>query len=291
MFNTAHSHDAVKGYEDSMHNAAYTLPETRRAGLSYVPRWLGGVSCYIAFGLGGLLSSLTILPLLRFWPGTPEARIIRVQKAVHLMFKGFVAMLTWAGVIHVSTHRAQQLHDARGVIVIANHPSLVDVVVLISLMPNAGCIVKQGLWRNPFLRGVVSCAGYIPNRGAELMLEDCREVLARGTNLIIFPEGTRTVVGATINDFARGAANIALRAEADILPVVLRTNVRGLTKEQPWYEIPRQTMGMAVEIGATVSYQKYQAALGEHAKMARQLTRDLEHYYKQQLENNYELKQ
>jgi hypothetical protein len=50
-------------------------------------------------------------------------------------------------------------------------------------------------------------------------------------------------------------------------------------------------MGMAVEIGTIVSYQKYQAALGEHAKMARQLTRDLEHYYKQQLENNYELKQ
>lgn len=291
MFDAAHSHDAAKDHQDSMLNAAYTLPETRRKGLNYVPRWLGGVSCYIAFGLGGLLSSLTILPLLRFWPGTPEARIIRVQKAVHLMFKGFVAMLTWAGVIKVSSHDAQKLHNAKGVIVIANHPSLVDVVVLISLMPNAGCIVKQALWRNPFLRGVVSCAGYIPNRGAELMLEDCREVLARGTNLIIFPEDTRTVVGATINHFARGAANIALRAEADILPVVLRTNVRGLTKEQPWYEIPRQTMGMAVEIGTIVSYQKYQAALGEHAKMARQLTRDLEHYYKQQLENNYELKQ
>lgn len=271
-------------------NVAYATPEPRREGLHYLPRWFGGVSCYIAFGLGGLLSSLTILPLLRFWPGTPEARILRVQRAVHLMFKGFVAMLTWAGVIKVSRHGAQKLHDAKGVIVIANHPSLVDVVVLISLMPNAGCIVKQGLWRNPFLRGVVSCAGYIPNRGAELMLEDCRQVLARGTNLIIFPEGTRTVFGATINHFARGAANIALRAEADILPVVLRTNVRGLTKEQPWYEIPRQTMGMAVEIGATISHQKYPAALGEHAKMARQLTRDLEHYYKQQLENNYELK-
>lgn len=272
-------------------NAAYTLPEKRRAGIHYIPRWLGGVSCYIAFGLGGLLSSLTILPLLRFWPGTPEARIIRVQKAVHFMFKGFVAMLTWAGVIKVSTHNAELLRNAKGVIVIANHPSLVDVVVLISLMPNAGCIVKQGLWRNPFLRGVVSCAGYIPNRGAELMLEDCREVLARGTNLIIFPEGTRTVFGLTINEFARGAANIAIRTQADILPVVLRTNVRGLTKEQPWYEIPRQTMGMAVEIGNTISHQAYQASLGEHAKMARQLTRDLEQYYQQQLENNYDFTQ
>ena len=111
-------------------NAAYATPEPRREGLHYLPRWLGGVSCYIAFGLGGLLSSLTILPLLRFWPGTPEARILRVQRAVHLMFKGFVAMLTWAGVIKVSRHGAQKLHDAKGVIVIANHPSLVDVCLL-----------------------------------------------------------------------------------------------------------------------------------------------------------------
>lgn len=281
----------LRGQEHFELNVANTLPESRRTGLHYLPRWLGGVSCYITFGLGGLFSSLTILPLLRCLPGTPEERVIRVQKAVHIMFKGFVAMLTWAGVIKVSCHNTQKLHAARGIIVIANHPSLVDVVVLISLMPNAGCIVKQGLWRNPFLRGALSCAGYIPNRGAELLLEDCREVLARGTNLIIFPEGTRTVVGQVINPFARGAANIALRVEADILPVVLRTNVRGLTKDQPWYEIPRQTIGMAVEIGAIVSYQKYQAALGEQAKMARQLTRDLEHYYKQQLEHTYELKQ
>ncbi len=162
-----------------------TAPAT---GIGYFPRWLAGISCYIAFGLGGLLSSLTILPVLRFWPGERDVRIKRVQKAVHYMFRGFVHMLTWAGVVRVSTVNLQRLRQAKGMVVIANHPTLIDVVVLISLMPNAGCIVKQGLWRNPFLRGVVSAAGYIPNRGAELLLQDCREVLARGTNLIIFPE-------------------------------------------------------------------------------------------------------
>lgn len=78
------------------------------------------------------------------------------------MFRGFVHMLTWAGVVRVSTVNLQRLRQAKGMVVIANHPTLIDVVVLISLMPNAGCIVKQGLWRNPFLRGVVSAAGYIP---------------------------------------------------------------------------------------------------------------------------------
>lgn len=255
----------------------------RLTGLAYIPRWLGGVSCYVTFGLGGLLSSLTILPMLRFWPGTPEQKISRVQKAVHIMFRGFVQMLTFTGVIKVTPVNIARLSLAKGKVVIVNHPTLVDVVVLISLMPNAGCIVKQSLWRNPFMRGVVASAGYIPNRSAELLLADCHRVLNSGTNLIIFPEGTRTVLGTKINPFARGAANIALRTKTDLLPVVLRTNSPGLTKQQAWYQIPRRTIGMRVEVGESLLYINYDAQEGGDAKMARQLTRDLEEFYNKEL--------
>ena len=152
-------------------------------------------------------------------------------------------------------------------------------MVLISLIPNAGCIVKQGLWRNPFIRGVLASAGYIPNRGADWLLHDCRQVLHTNTNLIIFPEGTRTLTDNIVNTFARGAANIALRTQTDILPVVLRTDVAGLTKQQPWYQIPRQTINKSVEIGTNMSYLLYDAKQGNEAKMARKLTRDLQQYY------------
>ncbi|MFQ6371994.1 lysophospholipid acyltransferase family protein [Shewanella sp. YIC-542] len=260
---------------------------TPSKGLGYLPRWLAGMGCYIAFGLGGLLSSVTLLPLLRCWPGSADARIQRVQKTVHLMFRCFVKMLTWAGVIRLDANHSLPLQQARGMVVVANHPTLIDVVVLISLMPNAGCIVKQGIWRNPFMRGVVSAAGYIPNRGAELLLEDCQQLLARGTNLLIFPEGTRTVKGTVVNDFARGAANIALRCRAQLLPVVLQVTHPGLTKQDPWYEIPRQTMHIKVCLGAPFHTE---AALPDSsAKQARKLTHELEIYYKQQLDEHYEL--
>ncbi|MCL1047421.1 lysophospholipid acyltransferase family protein [Shewanella sp. 1_MG-2023] len=252
-------------------------------GMAYIPRWIGGVMCYVVFGIGGLLSSLTILPVLRFWPGSKQQRIARVQKAVHYMFKGFVWMLTFTGLIKVSAPNTQALADAKGMIVIANHPTLIDVVVLISLIPNAGCIVKQSLWRNPFMRGVLSSAGYIPNRGAELLLKDCQQVLNDSTNLIIFPEGTRTVVGTQINPFARGAANIAIRTRTDILPVLLHVDVAGLTKQQPWYEPPRQTVNMSVEIGAAFDQLRYDINQTSDAKMARVLTRELEQLYSQQI--------
>ncbi|UJF22508.1 lysophospholipid acyltransferase family protein [Shewanella sp. OMA3-2] len=256
---------------------------SKLSGIAYFPRWVGGVCCYFAFGLGGLLSSLTIVPALRFWPGSYAVRIARVQRFVSWMFRLFVTMLAFAGVIRVSQTAQQQLSHIKGSIIVANHPTLVDVVVLISLMPNVGCVVKQTLWHNPFMRGVLSCAGYIPNRGAALLLDDCTQVLSRGTNLIIFPEGTRTLIGNIINPFARGAANIALRTHTDIVPVVLRTDVAGLTKQQPWYEIPRQTINMSVEIGHTFAYQTYHQRDAGEAKLARQLTRELEQFYKAQL--------
>jgi hypothetical protein len=61
--------------------------------------------------------------------------------------------------------------------------------------------------------------------------------------------------------------------------VVLRTDVAGLTKQQSWYQIPRQTINMSVEIGTSMSYLLYDAKQGNEAKMARQLTRDLQQFY------------
>ncbi|WP_418357636.1 lysophospholipid acyltransferase family protein [Shewanella basaltis] len=267
---------------NSQQSAPFTSQQSlapKLTGLRYIPRWIGGVMCYMAFGLGGLLSSLTILPVLRYWPGSKQERIARVQRTVSLMFKGFVTMLSAAGVINVSTKNLHLLQRAQGHIVVANHPTLVDVVVLISLMPNAGCIVKQTLWRNPFIRGVLSNVGYIPNRSADLLLQDCKQVLKQDTNLVIFPEGTRTLVGNAINPFARGAANIALRTQTDILPVILHTDVTGLTKQQAWYQIPRQTINMSVEVGHSMRYQHYKVTQGNEAKIARQLTRDLQEFY------------
>ncbi|RLV60520.1 1-acyl-sn-glycerol-3-phosphate acyltransferase [Parashewanella curva] len=258
-------------------------PAPKLTGLSYIPRWVGGILCYVFFGLGGLLLSLTALPLLRLWPGKQDVKIARVQKTVQFTFKFFVSMMQWAGVINVDAKAALLLSNTKGKVIVANHPTLVDVVILISLIPNAGCIVKRELWRNPFLRGVVSMAGYIPNNGADALMYDSKKVLERGNNLVIFPEGTRTKLGESLNPFARGAANIAIRTESDVLAILLNFDVRGLTKQNPWYEIPRQTINMTVDIGKMFSYQKYDSEHKQDAKQVRNLTRDMENYYKKKL--------
>ena len=92
--------------------------------------------------------------------------------------------------------------------IIANHPSLLDVAFLISQIDNTSCIIKHGLTRNPFTRGPVTAAGYISNDESADMLNRA-SALRGGQTLIVFPEGTRTT--GDMPRFHRGACAIALR--------------------------------------------------------------------------------
>ena len=122
--------------------------------------------------------------------------------------------------------------------IIANHPSLIDVVLIMSLMDRTQCVVKASVRKNPFMRGVVTATNYIPNLGdPERMIEDCVTALRTGHNLLIFPEGSRTVPGKKVR-LQRGFANIALKARAPVRLVTVTCNPPTLRKGEKWYQIP-----------------------------------------------------
>ncbi|MEX5669565.1 lysophospholipid acyltransferase family protein, partial [Pseudomonas neuropathica] len=74
-----------------------------------------------------------------------------------------------------------------GQMIIANHPSLIDVVFLIGLVRHANCVVKQSLWENPFTRDPLRRTEYISNDGSMDMLDAAADALKSGQTLIIFP--------------------------------------------------------------------------------------------------------
>ena len=98
------------------------------------------------------------------------------------------------------------------------------------------CIVKSALWRNPFTFAVVSMAGFIRN-DTEDLIEVAAESLRNGQNLIIFPEGTRTIDLHNL-DFKRGIAHIAIAAGCFIKPIFIRCEPITLRKHEKWYQVP-----------------------------------------------------
>jgi len=252
--------------------------------LNYAYRVLATGFCFSVFGIGGLVLSLFILPLQRIWLRDAQKSKIAARYTVHLSFKFFIRLMRGTGVVDFAFPTDGELAQASGKILIANHPSLIDVVALISLLPDADCVVKARLLRNPFMRGVIRSTGYLSNADPEGLLADCKLSLQQGNTLIIFPEGTRTSPGKPLT-FQRGAANIALRSGCNLLACVIDCQPSTLTKHEAWYQVPSTRPMLTIAVLQEFDVQTY-TQHDSCSIAARQLTRDLELFYFQALNNH-----
>ena len=235
---------------------------------------------FTLFGLGGLSLRLVVFPLLSCLPGDAVRHRQRARYTVSRLFWLFIRFMTRTGVLSYEVHGAERL-GRPGQMIIANHPSLIDVVFLIGLMRDTNCVVKQSLWQNPFTRSPVRATQYISNDGSVDMLDNAAGALKEGQTLIIFPEGTRTRPGHA-PAFHRGAAAIALRGAKILTPVVITVNPTSLTKAEPGYRSPQRRMHFSVRVGADIDPQTF-AALGPPPKASRLLNDFVHNYFIKEL--------
>lgn len=218
--------------------------ETARQDAYYWRLCATGLSFFF-FGLGGLVLRFTAFPAIYILPLRQQRKVAMGRKLVHYSYRLFVGFMRASGVLSYQAHHLERLRP--GQLVIANHPTLIDVAFLLSFIP-ANCIVRHGLFDNAFTRGPVRGAGYIPNRNPEQLIDDCVASLQAGDSLIIFPEGTRTPPGEKPR-FQRGAANIALASGAEVVPVRIKCSEKTLTKGEKWYHIPFRRPHWTLEVG------------------------------------------
>jgi len=218
----------------------------RRGVISKTWQLFTAAFCYTSFGLGAFLIGLSfaILHVLPFPSPLTKQRWIRT--CIHKGCLTFIRMMRLVGLITYSfevneTVTAERINDdscnkQHGVIFIANHPSLIDAVMMFALHKNICCFVKGALWNNVFTGAVARLAGYIPNHTIAAV-DMAVKKLHEGENLLIFPEGTRTLEDKPLH-FKRGAANIAVAANAKIRPLLVKCDPPVLKKGTSWYKIP-----------------------------------------------------
>lgn len=253
-------------------------------GLSYYWRVIATGFCFLSFSVGGFVLSVIVFPIIYCLPLQNSWKKSKSQCIIHHSFRLFVGLMQRLKVLKVSIDGREQLTAQSGQLIIANHPSLIDVVVLISLLPQTNCIVKHGLWSNLFVKGAVKAAGYINNSTPMGLIEDCAAELMSGRTLIIFPEGTRTTPGETLK-FQRGAAKIACYASTDITPVSIQATSGTLIKGSRWYQIPKDgpveislKVGKPIHVGRFYDKQKSSLPLA-----ARRLNRYLQDYFQEEV--------
>ena len=203
-------------------------------------RLIATAIAFASFGLGGVLLQIVGVPLLYVLIPWRERRQKVARHLVHRVFQIYVQFMAVMGIYRYRVENPERLRRP-GLVIVANHPTLLDVVFLLSLVPDATCIVRAGLAGNPFTRAAVRSAGYVCNDWGVELVEACVQALQRGSSLIVFPEGTRTNP-LRPQKWHRGAANVALRANAPLTPVWISCQPPSLRKGEPWWHIPPRRM-------------------------------------------------
>ncbi|WP_460469703.1 lysophospholipid acyltransferase family protein [Chromohalobacter beijerinckii] len=243
-------------------------------------RALGTLFSFTLFGCGGLVIGLLAAPMLNVLYREPRKRQHTARRLIAFSFRGFLMLMRGLGVLEYRLSHVSRLKRP-GQLILANHPSLIDVIFLLAYTPNADCVVKGKLATNPFTRGPVRAAGYITNQDPQDVLEAAGHSLAQGHSLILFPEGTRTTPQRPIK-FRRGGANIALRIGTPITPVLILCAPPTLSKEHPWYHVPARKVEIELHVldDIPLPTDKQQPM----AQTARRLTHQLSDYFNQELE-------
>lgn len=259
------------------------MAQILRQKIDYGWRLLATAISFACFGIGGVLLWLAILPMLAMLPGDRRQKACRAQHMVHLSFYVFIGLMHRLGVMSYQIAGLEKLNRP-GQLIVANHPTLVDVVFLLSRIKQASCIVKASLWRNPAMRGPILNAGYISNADSETMIADCAAWLNSGGAMIVFPEGTRTEPGRPYR-FQRGAATIALEANCILTPVTLTCSPGTLTKNLAWHQIPPRRFQLNMIVGDDIDLAPFRS-LQPRSIAVRRLTQSLQDYFTEQRERH-----
>jgi 1-acyl-sn-glycerol-3-phosphate acyltransferase len=209
------------------------LPPIRNF-LLYTYRVLIKLFLYIFFGTGSAVLAVIVFPLIKLFVHPRKKFQTTARAVVSQTFRFFLSLMRCLGVIRFHVENGEQIRSLKSKIIVANHPSIIDVVFIISLVPNADCIVRGSLAKT-ILAGVIRQLYIVNSLDYKEMVDFSKKSLNSGTNLIIFPEGTRTPRHGT-NSYKKGAARIALDTGCNIQPLYIGGNDKyGLGKYDAFF--------------------------------------------------------
>jgi 1-acyl-sn-glycerol-3-phosphate acyltransferase len=236
-----------------------------------------GIYCYTILASGALLlavqcflwaiASVLLLPML----GTQTGRRVGRLGAMWT-FRIFLGALELAGAWRLDLRELDKLKDAGALIIAPNHPGLLDAVLVVSRLPNAVCVMKTSLLANFLLGPAARLARYVPNDSLLRLVTRAGDELRQGGQLLLFPEGTRTV-GDPIGPLTEAVGALSRRTGVAVQTVIIEADSRFLCKGWPLLRRPEFPLEFRMRLGRRF----------DPPRDVRSFTVELERYYTREL--------
>jgi 1-acyl-sn-glycerol-3-phosphate acyltransferase len=177
------------------------------------------------------------------------------QRLIHRHFALFIWWMAFARLLRVHHHGFERLPRG-GQILAANHPGLMDAPYILARVPEAVCIFKPAIRRNPVLGAAARRAGYLSSDSGIDLIRQAADKLAAGHTVLVFPEGTRTPLGETLLPLKPGFVLMAHRAQVPIQLIHIDWDTNVLVKGRAWWKCPRLPGRVDVTVGPRLATER-----------------------------------
>ena len=253
--------------------------QTARDGLPYTLMGaLKTIYAFLYFLFGCLVLQFCIV-LLHLLPIGRRRRKAWFHWMMYALAKVFLATI-----FTVRTFRRNPAGERfeKPAIVVANHQSFVDILLMLSISPKFVMVTNSWVWHSPFFGWIIRYAGcHSTMNGYDQLEDELKQEVAEGYSIVVFPEGTRTA-DCSIHRFHKGAFQLADHLNLDIVPVLIYGTGYISSKKQPFYIKRGRIVGVVLpRIVANDS--QYGKDVRERAKTIRRYM--IDEYEKLQAEN------
>jgi len=211
--------------------------------------------------------ALIVYPLLSERRGRALGRYV-----IMAAFRFYLASLSLSRRCSFDLTALDVLRHERSLIIAPNHPCMLDAVMVISRLPNVACVLKANLMNNLFLGAGARLARYIRNEPLRHMVHQAMEDFESGSHLLLFPEGTRTVINP-VNPLKGSVGLIAQHAQVPVQTVLIETDSKYLSKGWSLFRKAPMPIHYRVRLG-----RRFDPPQNTHDFMA-----ELEHYFAHEL--------
>lgn len=212
---------------------------------------------FAVFGLGSLIMGLIVFPIIKFIYKDESSVLIHQSMAIERSWDFFLKkFLIGLGTIKVNVKDIARLKNIKNSIIVATHPSYIDVLIILSMIPRTTCFVAPRIINNKFFRNIVKSMFIVSGKEPEEIAKDAKKMLDNGFNILIFPTGTRH--SATSHPkIKKGASYIALSTKTNIETLKMTTTAPFLGVGQPFYDATEKPVEYDIEALETINIKDY----------------------------------
>lgn len=194
------------------------------------------VFCFFIFGIGDVILNFLLFPFIK---NNKEL----CSDIIHNTWRFFVNLMMFLKLFRLDVKKLEKIENK---VIVSTHPSFIDIVILIALIPRSTCFVKKELAHNPILKNLVTSIFITNEVELDELKSESKKMLDRGFNVIIFPSGIRHRRDE-FPKIRKGASLVALNAGKNIVPVKMFSDRDFLFINQPFYAVSDRCVNFEIE--------------------------------------------